>query len=226
MVKAADLGVRADGVTDDGPAIERMLAAAGSVTGPVRLVFPAGRRIRVATAPERYAFRFEGVTDLTLDGGGSTFLLGPDARFLRLRGSRRITVRRLQVDFDPLPFGDGTVAAVNAEGRYLDVVVGAGEAARLQGGPTRQDGEQALFAMLWHPGAYGLLGRHYWVERMEPGPAASTVRVFTGGKFREFGDIRHGEWRISLPVPGIAHRYGPGGCLDIFDNDTVTFEDV
>ena len=144
--KADDFGVKADGVTDDGPAIERMLAVAGSATGPARLVFPAGRRIRVATAPERYAFRFEGATDLTLDGGGSTFVLGPDARFLRLRGSRRITVRRLQVDFDPLPFGDGAVAAVNAEGRYLDVVVGAGEAARFQGGPTRQDGEQAFFA--------------------------------------------------------------------------------
>jgi len=226
VVRAADFGVKADGVTDDGPAIQRMLAAAASVSGPACLVFPAGRRIRVATAPERYALRFDGAVDVTLDGQGSTFLLGPDVRFLRLRDSRRITVRRLQVDFDPLPFVDGTVAAVNAKERYLDVSVGAGEGERLRGGPTKQDGEQAFFAMLWHPGAYGLDSRHYWTERMEPGPAPNTVRVFAGGDFREFGDIKPGEWRISLPVPGIAHRYGPGGCVDVFDNDTVTFEDV
>lgn len=226
VVNATDFGVKADGMTDDGPAIQRMLAAASSAAGPARLLFPAGRRIRVATAPERYALRFDGAVDVTLDGQGSTFLLGPDVRFLRLRGSRRITVRSLQVDFDPLPFVDGTVAAVNAKERYLDVSVGAGEGERLRGGPTKQDGEQAFFAMLWHSGAYGLVSRHYWTERMEPGSAANTVRVFTDGNFREFGDIKPGEWRISLPVPGIAHRYGPGGCVDVFDNDTVTFEDV
>jgi len=226
VVRASEFGLEADGETDDGPAIERMLEAARAADGPVALLFPERRHIRVATAPERYAFRFEGVADVTLDGRGCTFLLGPSVRFMRLRRSRRIAVRNLRIDFQPLPFADGTVAAVNARERWLDVAVAPGEVARLRGGPTRQDGEQAFFAMLWHPGPYGLVSCHYWVERMAPGPKRHIVRVFAGGNFRRFSDIAPGRWRASLPVPGIAHRYGPGPCVDITDNDTVAFEDV
>lgn len=223
---AAGFGVKADGASDDGPAVERMLAAALATGGPIRLVFPEGKRIRVTTASERYLFRLDGRADVALDGRGSTFLLGPDARFLRMRECRRITIRRLNIDFEPLPFVDGTVTAVNARESWLDVSVAAGQAGRLSGGPTKQDGEQAFFGMLWYRGPYGLISRHYMVERMEPAPERSGVRVFAQAGFREYGDIVPGEWRISLPVPGIAHRHGPGACMEILDNDTLTLEDV
>lgn len=226
VLQAEAFGVRADGVADDGPAIERLLAAARTAAGPVRLVFPANRTVRATTAPERYIFRFDGTTDLTVDGQGSTFLLGPDVRFLRLRNSDRMALRNLRVDFDPLPFVDGTVTAVEAEPGCIDVTVPAGDVERLRGGPTKADGEQAFFAMLWYPGPYGLVSRHYWVERMVPGPTPDTVRVFAGNNFRQFGDIQPGVWRISLPVPGIAHRFGPGACCEIMDNGSVALEDV
>jgi hypothetical protein len=223
---ASDFGVKADGVTDDGPAIQRLLEAAAKAKAPVRLEFPAKRTIRVTSAPERYALRFHEAADVTVDGGGSTFLLGPQVRFLRLTHSRRMAVRNLNIDFDPLPFADGTVTAVNAEEHCLDVRLASWVRQPPVGGPTKEDGEQAFFGMLWYQGPYGLISRHYWTERMEPGPEPNTVRAFAADNFREFGDIEPGKWRISLPVPGVAHRYGPGACLEIEDNDTVTLEDV
>lgn len=226
VIDAVDFGVKADGVSDDGPVIKRMLEAAARVTGPVRLVFPAGKSIRVATAPERYVFRLDRASQVTVDGGGSTFLLAPEVRFLRLRHSRNVAFRNLNVDFDPLPFADGTVTAVNAKERYVEVCLMPWVKTPPHGGPTRKDGEQKFFGMLWYPGPYGTISRHYWTQRMTPGPEAGTVRAYATDEFKQFRDIKAGEWRISLPVPGIAHRYGPGGCLDIYDNDTVTFEDI
>ena len=226
VLRAEEFGVRGDGVSDDGPAIQRMMETAAKVGSPVCLKFRPEATIRVESAPERYVFRFHGASHVTIDGGGSTFLLGPRVRFLRLTQSSQVTIRNLNIDFDPLPFVDGTVSAVNANGRYVDVRLSAKAQKPPIGGPTKEDGEQAFFGMLWHEGAYGVLSRHYWTERIEPGPQPNTVRVFAGDRFKQFNDIEPERWRISLPVPGIAHRYGPGACLDLRDSDTVTMEDV
>ncbi len=227
VLEARDFGVKADGVRDDGPAIARMLAAAEKAGVPVRLQFPAHKTIRVASAPERYVFRFRRASHRTLDGGGCTFLLAPRLRFLRVRHSRCVTIRNLNVDFDPLPFVDGTVSAVNPGARCIQVRLSDGQRkSLLAGGPTKEDGEQAFFGMLWHGGAYGLVSRHCWIERMEKARQPNAIRVFTTDRFTQFGDIVPGKWRISLPVPGIAHCCGPGPCFDIRDNDTVTVEDV
>ncbi|HSV74733.1 MAG TPA: hypothetical protein VLH79_13315 [Chthonomonadales bacterium] len=223
---AARFGAVGNGIADDGPAIARLLEAAARERGPLRLRFGADRTYRVRTAPDRYVFRLRGVSDWTLDGGGSTFLLDPHVRFLDVTGSRRVAVRRLRVDFDPLPFADGTVTAVDAARRRITVRLHADRAERLAGGPTRQDGEQAFFAMLWHEGPYGQVSRHCWVERMEPGYAPDVVHLAPDPGFREYADIVPGQWRISLPVPGIAHRFGPGACVRVHENDTVTMEDV
>jgi len=223
---AARFGAVGDGVADDGPAIARMLDAASRERRPVRLRFAAGRTYLVRTAPERYVFRLRGVTDWALDGGGSLFLLDPHLRFLDLAGSRRVTVRRLRVDFDPLPFADGTVTEADAARRQITVRLHADRAERLAGGPTREDGEQAFFAMLWHDGPYGPVSRHCWVHQMTAGDAPDVVRLTPDPSFRDYAAIVPGAWRVSLPVPGIAHRYGPGPCFRVRENETVLFEDV
>jgi len=225
VLDAGTFGVKADGVSDDGPAIARMLEAAAKATPPVVLRFQPGSAIRVETAPERYVFRLEGVSDLTLDGCGSTFLLGPQVRFLRLRRSRGVAVCNLRVDFSPLPFADGTVSAVRPDERCLEVRLAPGSPLPL-GGPTGEDGEQAFFSMLWHHGPYGLVSRHYWTARIQRGSEPNTVWVFASERFSDFADIEPRKWRISIPVPGIAHRYGPGACVEVHDNRDVVFEDV
>lgn len=224
VYRASSFGVVGDGVTDDGPAIGRLLEAAMRAPG-ARIVFDERKTYHVAGAASRYVLDIAGADGMTIDGQGSTFELGPRVRFMRLRNSRRVSVRRLNVDFRPVPFADGVVTGVDAERRRLDVRI-SGDAGSVCGGPTHDDGEQAFFGMLWTDGPYGAESRHFWIERVEPGEAPNTVRAYAAPEFTEFADLRGKTWRISLPVPGIAHRYGPGACFGIRDNNTVTFEDV
>lgn len=240
IIDSAHFGVKADGQTDDAPAIQRMLLRAASTEGPVLLRFPKDSTIRISTAPDRYLFKLDGVNDFTVDGGGSTFLLAPDIRFLNLRHSRNITFGHLNIDFSPLPFADGVVESIDLEESYMNIRLMPWVKTPPSGTPTREDGEQAFFSMLWREGPYGLVSRHVWVKLMEPGDEPCMVRLYNvtdfsdafnkpGGrifKIDELKDMRPGQWKISMPIPGIAHRYGPGGCIDIFDNDTVTFHDV
>jgi len=224
-LRAEAFGVRGDGAADEGPAIRRMLAAAAEADGPVTLQFPRGGTFRVATGDERYVFRFAEARQITLDGGGGMFVLAPNLRFLSLTNSDDITVRRLSVDFDPLPFVDGIVAAIDPEARTLEVRLAQSASAPV-GEPTGEDGEQAFFAMLWHDGPYGPLSRHCWVDRIEEGDTPGTACVHPAESFDAWDQVVPGAWRISLPVPGIAHRYGPGPCFAVADNESVTFEDV
>lgn len=231
-IVATTFGLRGDGTTDDGPAIARMVTAAARAQAPVELVFPEDRVVRVESAPGRYVLRFHRASHVTIEGGGCTFLLAPRIRFLRLTESSHFVLRNARIDFRPLPFADGTVVSVDPLLRHIDVRLdapcGPDEASPLPvGGPTREDGEQAFFGMLWSPGPYGLVTDHYWLQRTVRLPDASrTVRARADDRFRRFERIAAGRTRVSLPVPGVAHRYGPGACVEIFDNDTVLVEDV
>jgi len=224
-LRAESFGAVGDGTTDDGPAIARMLSAAAAAEAPVTVEFQPARTYYAKTSSTRYLLNLSKVRDLTIDGARSTFILDPYIRFLSLTDSRNITLRGLNVDFRPLPFVDGTVAAVDAEARCLDVELPDGAIPPV-GGPTGEDGEQAFFSMLWYEGPYGSVSRHYWTQRIESGPTPGTGRVYAGPEFTAFGDIQPGVWRISLPVPGIAHRFGPGPCFRIEGNDTVMLEDI
>jgi len=121
IIDSAHFGVKADGQTDDGPAIQRMLLRAASTEGPALLRFPKDSTIRISTAPQRYLFKLDAVNDFTVDGGGSTFLLAPDIRFLNLRNSRNITFCNLNIDFGPLPFADGIVETIDLEKSYMNI---------------------------------------------------------------------------------------------------------
>ncbi|RMF88549.1 MAG: hypothetical protein D6741_19085 [Planctomycetota bacterium] len=228
-LSAIDFGAACDGKTDDGPALARLVEAVSQRRGRVTVVFPESATIRVETAPDRYVFRFDGVSDLTIDGRGTTFVLGPNVRFLRLARSKNVVLENLNVDFDPLPAVEGTIVDVAPAAHAVDVRLDPAfrNGPSLSEGPTHQDGEQTFFGMLWYPGKYGPVSRHYWIENMIPDAhAPGRVRAIADASFDRFDDIVPGEWRISLPVPGIAHRFGPGACFEIWDDENVTLERV
>lgn len=225
-LEAREFGVKADGKTDDGPAIARMLAAARMASGFVTLSFPEKREIYIKSCPERYVFALEKISDFTIDGAGCTFLLDPYVRFLDLRESQNIIIRGLQIDFSPLPFACGKITAKSPKGRSVEVALFYGRTDSLLGGPTREDGEQAYFSMLWNPGPYSMVSRHYWTEQVESTTRPGTVRVRATENFKAFSEIRPGVTQISIPVSGIAHRFGPGACLQIYDCRDVSLEDV
>ena len=225
-LEAADFGLAADGQTDDGPAIARLLEAARAHDGSVLLRFPAARTIRAKTSPTRYLFPLEKISELVVDGGGCLFLLDPNLRFMSLTDSRQVTVRNLKVDFDPLPFVEGVVSDVSREKRFVEVRLRPNQGGVPSGGPAHEDGEQAFFSMLWHEGPYGPVSRHYWTARIERTEAANTIRVYAADEFTGFAHIQPESTQISVPTPGVAHRYGPGPCFRVQDNADVAFEDV
>lgn len=223
---ATEYGITADGKTDDAPAILKLLEKVSDATNPVTIVFPENSSIYAASATNRYLFPLTGFKDVTVNGNGSTFLLDPDIRFMNMRGCTNITFKNLKVDFTPLPFADGTIIAKSEKERWVDVRLLHGNPAQLCGAPTKEDGEQAFFSMLWNDGPYDLISEHYWTRLTEKLPESNCVRVHCENNFTQFKFIEPGKTRISIPVPGIAHRYGPGGCFDIFDNTDVSFANI
>ncbi len=234
ILRSQSFGARGDGVTDDGPAVQKMLDAAATASGPVRLQFAPARKYLLRSGRNRYAFFIDGAHDLTLDGAGSLFLIDAQQRFLKLIHSRDVTVRGFKVDYVPLPFADGTIVAKDKAAGTIDVRIDAGQAMPPAGGATRQDGEQAFFGALWAPGTYNAQGDGgaYWMRsnfdvlNISAPSGNRMVRVQGSRDNGQIDGIELGKWRFSVPVRGIAHRYGPGESFQLSDNANLTLQDI
>ncbi len=230
VLDAADFGLKADGVSDDGPAVREMLERAAATAGSAMLKFPSGKSIHIASGKERYAFRIDQLHNLSIDGGGSTFLLDKELRFLHVTSSRDFRMTRLNVDLTRSPVVEATVMQLHDEGKRLLVRLDEPSRASELGGPTQKDGEQAFFGMLWLPDGDVMQSSHYYIDAVKhSGPAGSgMVELVCPNEMPASTRtaIKPGETRISLPVPGIAHRRGPGPMLRIDRCQNVNFEDV
>lgn len=230
---AAKFGAVGDGKHDDGPAVLNMIDAAVKSGQAAVLRFEGGKNHLLKTGRRRYAFPLVGTKDLTIDGGGSLFTVDSSIRFMRLEGSRHITVRNLQVDYSPLPFADGVIVAKDAAAGSIDVKVDEAFDLPSSGGPTKQDGEQAFFAVLWHPGAFSETTDPYFTRDHF---FLSEIRDLGGRVFRLVSSDKHiaeliraiplNQWRCSIPVRGIAHCFGPGPNILVEKCADVAFTDV
>ncbi len=237
VLTAAEFGAVGDGVADDGPAVVRMLQAAGARDG-VTYAFESNRVYRIRTAGDApWVFAWTNRADVTLDGGGALFLLDPAVRFMNVSRCRRVTVRNLTVDYGPLPFAEGVVMANDPVTKTLDVRIAEGFALPPPGGPTHER-EQSYFAMLWLTDETGRrYSAHYGVgDQADAGPGSRSnrvVRLFPaarGGHLPDFRAIKPGETRITVPVRWIAHRMvaDPNGhvTLVLDENRDLLFESV
>jgi len=224
---AAEFGLRGDGRTDDGPALQKMVAEARALAGPKRMVFPAGARIVVASGTERYALRLDEVEDLVVEGRGATFLIDPELRFLHATRCRELELRDFNVTVAREVAVDGTVTGQSAQGRQLAVRLDNPEQHELLGGPTRKDGEQDFFGMLQSEEDGLRDSHHYYVEgatTREDGTVVIAGRDPLPARWRQ--RLAGGTVRISLPVSGIAHRFGPGPMVRIDRCENVRFSKV
>jgi hypothetical protein len=234
VLDAADFGTVGDGIHDDGPAVLKMIDAAKQSGQPATLRFARGKNYHLKTGRERYAFPVEGVSNLTIDGGGSLFTVDSGIRFMRAVGSKHLVVSDLQVDYSPLPFADGVIVAKDAAAGSIDVMVDESFALPPGGGPTKQDGEQAFFAVLWHPGAYSEAGdpyftrHHFFLREIAGAGPDRIVRLISSDEkiANLIHSIRLNEWQCSIPVRGIAHCFGPGPNILIEKCTDVAFTRV
>jgi hypothetical protein len=224
VLNASDFEIHADGTTDDGPVIRKMLARAATIDDEVVLAFPRNKVIAVNSGTDRYAFKIHGQKDLIIDGGGSEFRLDPHLRFLDAFNCERLEFRDLKIDYQIQPTAPGTIIAVDAANHIIDVRLDWPQYAPMLGGPTQQDGEQAFFGMILMDALYGMTKvSHFYVNGAE---ALGGGRVRIASREKDVRGLEEkitlGKTRICLPVPGVAHRYGPGALIRIDHCKDVT----
>jgi hypothetical protein len=232
LLDAVDFGLAADGLTDDAPAIQRMLDVAmeRGKNASITIRFPGNSRIYAEPYRGRHLFRLDGFKDIRIEGGGSVFSLHPDLRFLFATRCSNLEVRELNVEMAINPTVEATIISMNADGSELLVRLDEPQRAHELAGPTGEDGEQAFFGMLWLPDTYTDYSYHYYVAGFQPQAAAAdaSITVMSPSPIpaRYLGRIELGQTRISLPVAGVAHRHGPGAVTIIDRCVDVHFEDV
>lgn len=222
-INSTDFGIKADGVSDDGPIIRAMLEEATKVEGPVELIFPQNKVIAVTSGTDRYVFNLERRKDLTINGRGSEFRLDPHLRFMDAFLCERLVFRDLKVDYLTQPTAPGTIVAIDPAGLTIDVQLDWTDYASKMGGATREDGEQAFFGMVLMNALYGMTKvSHFFVFGAED-LGNGLVRIKSDEKHMCGLEqkIQLGKTWIGLPVPRVAHRHGPGalfrinGCTDV-----------
>ena len=140
-------GAVGDGVADDAPAIASAIRAASQAAPGAVVFFPKGRYLLARgsrlqakspypavqgigdTALSGTALiALQDVRDLSLVGEAGTMLIArdTDASVLGLSGCTNVTVRSLAMDYEPLLFTQGTVAAVDPNTGTMDLSVQAG----------------------------------------------------------------------------------------------------
>jgi len=228
VLSAGEFGVVADGRTDDGAAIQRMIDRARNLDKAAELRFPSNRVICVRSGVERYAFLLRDIKELRINGQGSEFRLASDIRFLRAKCCPDLEVGSLKVDFLTQPTTPGTITEVDSRARAITVTLDHPEMAAQLGGPTKEDGEQGFFGMVLLDALYDTKKVvHYYADRVDV-KSPGVVRVFNEepGWGTLAKHVKPGRARVDLPVPGIAHRFGPGALFAIDDCKNVTVSHV
>jgi hypothetical protein len=122
LFRVEDFGARADGVTDAGPGIRAAIAAAiaSGIDAEVRL---ERGRYHVEGGPNNEAaIRIVGARKLVLSGEGNDTVIvagNPLAGGIEVADSGDVRIQALAIDYDPLPYTQGTVTEASpAEGWF------------------------------------------------------------------------------------------------------------
>jgi hypothetical protein len=129
-----DFAAVADETTDSGDAIRAAIAAAVAATGtaeaPVEVVLDAGNyRVRHDNQRRGYCFPVHQAAHLTVRGAGPAtkiVIADPTLGGFHFGMGNQVTLRDLVIDYDPLPFCQGTIRAVDVEQCAFDLEVAAG----------------------------------------------------------------------------------------------------
>ena len=117
-----DFGARGDGVSDDGPAIQRAFAAAKKSEGRAAVVFEEKRYLLGDNPTAWHYFVMEGFSDLVIEGNGATLVCSDANLSFHFNGGTNIIVRGLTLDVTGPRVTQGEIVAVGVSGS-MDVKI-------------------------------------------------------------------------------------------------------
>lgn len=124
-LNVADFGAVPDDGQNDYPAFAAALKQASTLTAPVQIVFPPGvYHFASDLEPPMNndgAFQLVNISNLLIEGNGAEILITrPHMSLIYARNSTNLIVRNFTVDYDPLPFSQGTVRSLDrAAGAFI-----------------------------------------------------------------------------------------------------------
>jgi hypothetical protein len=103
--------------------VDRLAAGAKKGGGPVHIILnlEKGASYRITRA-----LAFKDLNGFELNGNGAQLINTTRSQTLHISGSSHVTIRDLTIDYDPLPFTRGTIAAFDRKAQQVDVRVDLG----------------------------------------------------------------------------------------------------
>ena len=158
-----------------------------------------------------------GRADIGVDGGGGMLVQTRQASVFSITGCRNVVFQNLSIDYDPLPFTQGTVAALHEAGKTIDVRVDDGYpcdaafAARLpRGGFQVMDRAAESFAVG---------GRYAFEPRAAEVLADGLLRVVMAWPANELGP---GQTPLAVGDVVTLQAFGPTAVV-VRDSQEVSF---
>ena len=129
VLHVRDFGALADGKTDAGNGIRAAIAAAVASGQPAEVVLDAGTYRVLPAAPRETCFPIHQATNLTVRGAGKStriVIADPASGGFGFGLCQQVSVRNLALDYDPVPFCQGTIRAVDGQTGSFDLEVEPG----------------------------------------------------------------------------------------------------
>lgn len=129
VFRATDFGASPDGATDAAPGIRQAIAAATAAGPGAEVRLEAGTYRLLPPAPGQSCLTIAGATNLTLRGSGpgTRLVVGdPTAGGFLFTGSQDVSLAGVSIDYDPPPFCQGTVTAIDTAGGSFELEVEPG----------------------------------------------------------------------------------------------------
>ena len=186
--RVADFGAKADGAADDSAAFRAAFAAAAQ-SGDNATILLESKKYHVSSESadrRKPCFDFRAATNVTIQGvAGETEIIStsPWAAMFQVRDCTNIRLAGVVIDYDPLPFIQGAVTAVDTTNATFDFVTDEGFPAFAPPPPPSSQYEISV-------GRWGIL-----IDR--------ATRNFKSGspsyiKVAEFTSLVNSKWRFKL----------------------------
>lgn len=129
-VKVAEYGAKPNDGKDDGKAISKAINIAKklAISGiNVRVVFEEGTYDIFSNKNNTHLVEINDANNLVIDGNGAEFIIhDPLMGFMSILRSNNVIVKNLIIDYDPLPFTQGKIVAVDEKNFSFDLQIDEG----------------------------------------------------------------------------------------------------